>query len=77
MSAVRQPADSSPHLPSERFVSLEDYLEQERLAPERSEYVRGRIYAMAGAKPVHNLVVASMMGSLVTRLRGEAVCALR
>jgi Uma2 family endonuclease len=36
----------------------------ERQAEHRSEYVAGMIYAMAGASPTHNLIVANVMGEL-------------
>lgn len=52
-------------------IAPEEYLEGERLAPTRSEYVRGEIWGMAGAKPVHNLITLNIGGELRTRLKGK------
>ena len=38
------------------FVTPEEYLAQERLADFKSEYVRGEVFAMAGATWEHTLV---------------------
>jgi Uma2 family endonuclease len=48
-----------------------EYLALERSAREKSEYVNGHIYAMAGASRPHNLIVANIIGELRTRLRGR------
>jgi Uma2 family endonuclease len=45
-------------------MSPEDYLAWERQQPEKHEYLRGAVFAMAGATREHNLVV----GNVVTRL---------
>lgn len=50
--------------------TLEEYLEVERAAPYKSEYYAGEIFAMAGASPTHNLLVAALAAALVARLRG-------
>lgn len=47
----------------------EEYLELERAALTKSEYYAGEIFAMAGASPVHNLIVANVVGELRSRLR--------
>src|SRR4051812_49656210 len=49
-----------------------DYLAAERRAQYRSEYVNGRIYAMAGASRAHNLIVANLLVELRAGLRGRA-----
>ncbi|WPL16003.1 hypothetical protein Thiowin_00934 [Thiorhodovibrio winogradskyi] len=45
-------------------ITPAEYLDQERRAENKSEYVAGEIFAMAGASPAHNLIV----GNLVTEL---------
>ncbi len=50
-------------------VSPEEYLRLERAAETKSEYDDGVIYAMAGASPQHNFIVAGIIGSLFGRLR--------
>lgn len=53
------------------FVSLEDYLLGERNVDMRSEYVAGRIYAMAGASRTHNTIASSFHALIETHLREE------
>ncbi len=45
------------------------YLDLERAAPHKSEYLHGQIYAMAGASYEHNLLVANALGELRNALR--------
>jgi len=45
-------------------VSPQDYLAQERVAAEKSEYFNGQIYAMAGASPRHTLITADIYAKL-------------
>lgn len=49
----------------------EDYLEQERNAPFKSEYYAGQVYAMAGASPRHVLITTNTTASLVSQLKGR------
>lgn len=60
MSALSQP----------RYTP-EQYLEMDRKADHRSEYVNGEILAMAGVSREHNLVVTNLVRELSTRLRGR------
>jgi Uma2 family endonuclease len=48
-----------------------EYLEIERKAEIRSEFIAGRIYAMAGASRRHNLIAGNMLAALKTQLRGK------
>jgi Uma2 family endonuclease len=57
-------------LPKPRFTP-EQYLEMERRADYRSEYLSGEIFAMAGATEAHNLIVTNLVGELRSRLRGR------
>ena len=52
-------------------LTPEEYLVRERLAPTKSEYYRGEVFAMAGASERHNLIVTNLVASLVTSLRGR------
>jgi Uma2 family endonuclease len=52
-------------------VSPAEYLEAERLAATRSEYLTGRVFAMAGASERHNLVVANLIMELGRQLKGR------
>lgn len=47
------------------------YLERERAATHKSEYINGEIYAMAGASEAHNLITANAIASLHGRLKTQ------
>ena len=47
------------------------YLRQEREASEKSEYLNGQVYAMAGASREHNQLVFNLAGLLHSQLRGS------
>lgn len=51
------------------YISPEEYLERERKAETRSEYIRGEIFAMAGASIRHGRIVSNLMLELGARLR--------
>ena len=57
-------------LPNERFTP-EQYLEMDRKADHRSEYVAGEILAMAGASREHNRITLNIGTSLTLLLRGK------
>src|SRR5437588_9592329 len=54
---------------TEPFYPPRQYLEMERKAEYKSEYWRGRIYAMAGASREHNLITMSIASQLSSQLR--------
>lgn len=51
--------------------NFEDYLECERDAEVRHEYVNGQIYAMGGASELHNTVAAELFAAIHGALREE------
>ncbi len=51
------------------FLTPEEYLEIERNAEYKSEYFNGEMFAMAGARAAHNLLVANLVFELVRQLR--------
>lgn len=53
------------------LVSIEDYLAGELISPIKHEYLGGVIYAMAGARNVHNIIGGNVFASLHARLRGK------
>lgn len=53
------------------YCTAEQYLEMDRKAERRSEYVDGEILAMAGASREHNLIVTNLAGELRGLLRGR------
>lgn len=56
----------------EPLVTPEEYLERERGADTRSEYIAGEVVAMAGATETHNLVTLNIAGELRTALKGKS-----
>ena len=54
-----------------RTFSQEEYLEIERKAKYKSEYIEGQIYAMAGASPGHAAINMAVAGLLWMQLRGK------
>jgi Uma2 family endonuclease len=50
-------------------ISVEDYLEGEKVSPVKHEYVEGEIYAMAGASDKHNMIVGDIYAALLVHLR--------
>jgi Uma2 family endonuclease len=53
------------------LISVEDYLAGELVSPVKHEYLGGVVYAMAGARNVHNLIASNVLGTLHGRLRGN------
>lgn len=51
-------------------LTVAEYLEQERRAETKSEYLDGEVFAMAGAGFRHNLLVTNVLVALASRLRG-------
>jgi Uma2 family endonuclease len=52
-------------------ISVEEYLAGELISPRKHEYVGGVVYAMAGARNVHNLIATNSVIALGSRLRGR------
>jgi Uma2 family endonuclease len=57
--------------PKWNLISVEDYLAGELISPIKHEYIGGVVYAMAGARNVHNMIADNTLGSLFARLRGR------
>jgi Uma2 family endonuclease len=53
------------------FTSIEDYLALEEKNQIKHEYVAGKVVALAGASPNHNLIVGSTLIELGVQLRGR------
>ncbi len=49
---------------AESLYTPEDYLAMERKAPRKSEYLRGRVWAMSGASFEHNTITFNLAGIL-------------
>lgn len=53
------------------LISVEEYLAGELVSPVKHEYLGGVVYAMAGARNVHNVVASNALVALGSRLRGR------
>jgi Uma2 family endonuclease len=53
------------------LISVEDYLAGELVSPIKHEYRGGYVYAMAGAKAVHNRIAGAILGMLFAKLEGK------
>ncbi|MBV9764543.1 MAG: Uma2 family endonuclease [Acidobacteriaceae bacterium] len=51
-----------------RYITPEEYLEQERKAETRSEYFQGKVFAMAGASRRHARIVSNLVRELSGKL---------
>lgn len=58
-------------MPPAKPVTPAEYLSAERRAEYKSEYINGRVYSLAGASRVHNLIAGNAFGELRTKLRGR------
>jgi Uma2 family endonuclease len=56
---------------SDKPITEADYLAFERTSEIKHEFIDGEIYAMTGASPNHNLVVASTIAAIHNQLRGK------
>ena len=64
-------------LPEQRLVySVEEYLELERQADERHQYIDGEIFEMSGESLAHSRIGINLAGELHGQLRGKPCEAL-
>lgn len=57
--------------PAPEVISFGEYLEREKHAGERHEFVDGRMFAMAGASENHEIVAGNLFVSLHQHLAGD------
>lgn len=57
--------------PRHSQVSVEKYLAGELKSPIKHEFVGGAMYAMAGARNIHNIISGNIFLALGSRLRGK------
>ncbi len=57
--------------PLPRRYTPEEYIELERQAEDKSEYLDGYIYAMAGASPTHAAITANVTVAIGSQLKGS------
>jgi len=61
----------SNYLAEKLSITPEEYLEGEKSTTKKHEYYYGEIYAMAGAKDAHVLIMGNALYALKTQLRGS------
>lgn len=64
---TRNPAQARTH----PVFSAADYLEFERFAQEKHEFLDGSVYAMAGESPRHSTICFNLYGIVHNQLRGK------
>lgn len=52
-------------------ISVQEYLEGEKISPVKHEYIEGEVYAMAGASDAHNLIAGELYSILHNHLRNS------
>ncbi len=52
-------------------ISVQDYLEGEKVSSVRHEYIDGEVYAMAGTSKSHNRIIKTLLNRLSEQLRGS------
>jgi Uma2 family endonuclease len=57
--------------PQQKRWTVDQYLDMERDSLEKHEFYHGEIFAMAGASPEHDAIVANLIGELRAVLRGR------
>lgn len=58
-------------LPEKEFITVEKYLELERVALDKHEYYQGEIFAMSGASFRHNVIFKNTYGNLFSKLKAK------
>lgn len=56
---------------SPNYISPEEYLKLEELSPVKHEYIRGEVYAMAGASDAHVTAAGNLFALLRNHVRGS------
>lgn len=51
-------------------ISVENYLENEKISDIRHEYIDGEVFAMAGTSKSHNRIIGNLVERLKSHLRG-------
>ncbi|HNF26823.1 MAG TPA: Uma2 family endonuclease [Leptospiraceae bacterium] len=54
-----------------KFLTEEEYLNLERNSSSKNEFFRGELFAMAGAKEKHNLIVTNLIRDISTALKKD------
>jgi len=54
-----------------RLLTPDQYLERERNAEEKHEFLDGRIYAMSGGSPAHSTITVNLTAEVRAKLKGK------
>lgn len=58
-------------VPTKKWITPAEYLQQEIASPEKHEYYRGEVFQMAGGSPNHNRITINLQSELYLRLKGK------
>ncbi len=56
---------------NKQFISIKEYLDQEKVSFQKHEYYKGEIFAMAGAGNRHNVIFSNVFIALGIALKGK------
>ncbi len=58
-------------VPELKYVTVSEYLQEERFATEKHEYLEGEVFAISGASIPHNKIFSNTFGELSFKLKGK------
>lgn len=58
-------------LPEMTYISIEEYLNSERLTSVKHQYYKGEVFAMGGTSLQHNIIFKNTFGHLFSKLKGK------
>lgn len=56
---------------NKRYLTVEEYLQFEKASPQKHEYFKGEVFAMAGAGRRHNKIFSNVFGRIHVKLSGK------
>jgi Uma2 family endonuclease len=57
--------------PARSFITPQEYLERERKATYKSEYLNGQVFAMSGTSPQHSIINVNLIAAFHRQIAGK------